>query len=170
MGTSILEDGSTVTAAGASLVFSSVQGSHTIAPVFMISGLHTFPAGLAMISVPTDYSSQSLANVLGYAAPILARWDPVQDQYDVTPVPPANSLAVGNGYWVRFPQPSTILAPGLSPPTAAAFTWTLSKGWNMIGSPRLSSVVISSLTVEDSSSFSYTIVAASSTGLVGDAL
>ena len=108
---------------------------------------HTFPAGLAMMSVPTDYTGMPLSSVLGYNSPVLAVWQPLADMYSVTPVPPADELVAGQGYWVRFPQQVTITIAGSAP--QVPFDIPLSVGWNMIGCPQAASTSLSSLTVID---------------------
>ena len=127
---------------------------------------HTFAAGLCMISVPTDYSGQSLSSVLGYTSPVFAVWEPTADMYSVTPTPPANSMVAGQGYWVRLPATETITTLGTSPQTP--FTISISAGWNMIGCPQMAPFAVSALTVVDTSNASHTFAAAASSGIVQD--
>jgi len=127
-------------------VNSSIAGTSGAINV-AVNGVHTFPPGLAMISVPADYTGQTLAEVLGYASPLLAVWEPSAGTYAVTPTAPADSLVAGQGYWVRFPATETIATTGTPTPTDAPFTIALNKGWNMIGDPFDGDVALSTVTV-----------------------
>ena len=100
-----------------------------------VTGVHTFGAGIAMISTPSDYAGQSIASVLGYPSPVMAVWNPATNAYDVTPTPPANAIDAGQGYWVRFPASESIGALGTPTPTNSPFIIALRSGWNMIGDP-----------------------------------
>ena len=143
----------------------SVSASATAS--FTISGaLHTYPAGLAMISLPSDYSGQSLDTVLGYSSPVLAIWDPVSGQYDVSPTPPADGLHIGYGYWVRFPQTVTIDTLGTPTPTDAPFLFSLSAGWNMVGDPFPADELLTGITVTPTGGVPETFEAAVSSGLI----
>ena len=125
---------------------------------FAVTGsiLHTYPTGLTMISLPTDYSGQPVASVLGYASPTLAVWESAAGTYVVTPTPPADALRVGQGYWVRFPAVATVTYLGAA--AASPITIALATGWNMIGCPRSSAVPTGSLSVIDSQNVSHTMV------------
>ena len=123
-----------------------------------------------MISVPADYSGQSLATVFGYSSPTLAVWDAGTSLYDVTPTSPAESLAVGHAYWVRFPQTTTIANSGTALPTYYPFDYHLQAGWNMIGCPWPGPVAVNQLTVTGPSGVASPFIDAVSSGLVGGSL
>jgi len=127
---------------------------------------HAFAAGLCMISTPTGYASDSLASVLGYASPLLAVWQPGPNTYATTPNGPANSLVLGQGYWVRFPASETIESLGTPQQSGTPATIALSTGWNMIGCPQITSVAVNSVSVINSSSVTNTFADAVSNGLV----
>ena len=128
---------------------------------------HVFPAGLAMISVPEDYTGQSLDAILGYSSPKLAIWDAVSNTYSFTPAQPANSLAVGLGYWVRFPASETSAAVGVPTPTDSQFTIVLHKGWNMVGDPFPADVQLSDLSIVSSAGIAVPFDDALSSGVIG---
>ena len=128
---------------------------------------HNFPAGLALMSVPSDYSSESVATTFGYASPVLALWDPTTSTYDVTPSPAVASLTQGIGYWVRFPQPVTIVNMGTPTPTDAPFTITLHAGWNMVGDPFPAVEPLSDLSITLPGGTAGTLDAAITAGVIG---
>ena len=130
------------------------------------SVVHTFGPGLAMISVPSDYTGQSLASVLGYTSPLLAVWDPTADMYDLTPTPPSNSLTVGQGYWVRFPATESIATDGTPTSTNAPFFVTLQNGWNMVGDPFPAEEPISATSITPTGGATQSFAAAVSNGLI----
>jgi hypothetical protein len=130
------------------------------------ASLYSLPAGLAMFSVPSDYSGQSLAATLGYASPILAIWDPTTYQYDVTPAADASSLAVGRAYWVRSPSLS-IYNSGVTTPTLSPFSMPLQAGWNMIGDPFPTDEPLTNCTVTSQMGASLSFAAATTAGIVG---
>ena len=109
---------------------------------FTVVPAHVFPAGLQMISSPEDFNN--IASIDELLIPIssstpyspnMFTYAPYQGLYVQTPTVPADTLRVGNGYWVRFPGTMYIALRGNTTPTNAVYRQTLQAGWNMIGSP-----------------------------------
>jgi len=117
------------------------------------SGLHTFPAGLAFLSTPTDYTGETLSSIFD-AGVTLAVWDPALLSYDVSPTPPADHLSQGRGYWCRFTQTTHLIAAGTDTGAGhSTFGIPLAAGWNMVGDPTAHSVPISALMVDQGGGF-----------------
>jgi len=118
--------------------------------------LHTFGAGLNFLSVPFDYSGSSFDAVFGAlnTAPTgttpngnrshVAVWNPLTAQYAVDPVPPADALRLGVGYWVYLKKSVALTDPGVA--TTGAISVALHPAWNQIGVPSTSPVPVSKLT------------------------
>ena len=143
---------------------SNLTSTPATVAVTVAAATHTFASGLTLISVPTDYSGQSIASVLGYASPMLAVWDPAALTYDLTPTPPADTLTAGQGYWARFPASASIGTLGTAPPNPC--TLALTPGWNMIGCPASGPVEVGSVNIVDSANNVHTFSEAVSTGLI----
>jgi len=122
--------------------------SLTIAPEtstnqnFTLVPAHIYPAGLQMISAPEDYNNIASIGELLFATDLsttyvadLFTYAPYQRNYVQTPTAPADTLRVGNGYWVRFPVSQYVGIRGNATPTNTVFRQTLQAGWNMIGTP-----------------------------------
>jgi subtilase family serine protease len=175
-------DGSTPTTS--SPVYSSailVSQSETVSAIAVVSGytnstaaaasftinlpvVASFPAGLAMFSLPYTYSSDTLASIFGYSGVTLAVWDPLSLSYALTPTSPANEIVAGQGYWVRFPQAVSITAIGTPASTGTSFAVALQPGWNMIGDPFTTSVPLTSLMFAGAT---FTQATGSSSTLIG---
>ncbi|HEY3328943.1 MAG TPA: carboxypeptidase-like regulatory domain-containing protein [Capsulimonadaceae bacterium] len=145
----------------------------------VVTSPHTFSAGLQFISAPYDYSSTglTLASILGYASPKMAVWVPASSVYRVTPDSPADTIRLGQGYWVRFPNAAPLAGGGTAAPIAIApnvtsFTINLSAGWNMIGDPYLTAPKFSNITVSSAGGVKSTWAAATagSTPLISPTL
>ena len=95
----------------------------------------TFPAGLNLLSVPYDYSGQPLDVLFGFSGVKMAVWQPLLNQYAVTPNAPADALRPGVGYWVNLPSAITLTRAGIPTNRTIDFNITLSAGWNQIGDP-----------------------------------
>jgi hypothetical protein len=111
----------------------------------------SFGAGLQMISLPYSYPGVSLDTIFGYTGVVAAVWQPTAGSYAITPTAPANSIVLGQGYWIRFPSAVNVTVTGTPAPTNAPFVIDLQAGWNMIGDPFNSSVSITSLTFANGS-------------------
>jgi uncharacterized repeat protein (TIGR03803 family) len=113
-----------------------------IAPAFPT--LHTFPAGLQMISVPEDYANVGLSAALSDSTHPLVVWNPATSVYD-----PHTDLHPGVGYWVRLSKPTDLYDVGAPAPTSALFPVPLQAGWNMIGDPFPTPVALAGVRVRD---------------------
>ena len=111
--------------------------------------LHTFAAGLKMISAPGDYSNIPLADVLNIPNPRIAVWDPVNSAYDVTPTPPADTLHQGMGAWINPATPATLEVSGTDLTTYNKVFVQLHPGWNIIGDPFSIPVGVSAMLFDD---------------------
>lgn len=130
----------------------------------------TFPAGLNFLSVPYDYSGQSLDTLFGFSGVKLAVWQPQLNQgagaYVVTPQAPADALRPGAGYWVKLPTAITLTHAGVPTNRTTDFTIPLSAGWNQIGDPFPFSVKRSSLQVSQGGVVSTFLQGATGTPLM----
>ncbi len=134
--------------AGTATIAAVVGGQTRTATLTVTNAVGTsFPAGLNMISVPYDYSGQSLDTLFGYTNVRLATWDGTVSQYAITPTAPADALRLGRGYFVHLPAAVTLTRVGTPADPTADFTIPLLPGWNMIGDPFLVPVSLRSLTV-----------------------
>jgi len=105
---------------------------------FTLKPLHTFSAGLSLISVPFDYPGQDAADVLN--VPMgdrpnfrLFRWS--LGRYVQYPTPPADRVLLGRGFFLNAPRPLIITQEGDSADTTVPYRIQLDPGWNMIGVP-----------------------------------
>ena len=114
---------------------------------FTLRAQFTFAAGVRLISVPYDYTGTGITppDLLGTNQ--IATWvtdssltDPATGfrggQYVLFPTPPADTLRLGRGYFVKFPQSVDFTRPGNPAPTDQPFALVLDKpGWWLIGAP-----------------------------------
>lgn len=130
-----------------------------------VQPLHVFPAGLNFFSVPYNYASVGvtpdllfgplntgtfLTNPPVYNPPNANRshlfvYRPELLQYVVDPTPPADSLRLGQGYWVFLRNGREVNFPAPTP-GATVIPVGLRRGWNMIGVPSALAVNLSRLT------------------------
>ena len=144
--------------------------SNTVTFTVQPAVLFTFPAGLQMVSAPTDFSFVPLNKALSASTVLLAAWDPLNSVYDLTPTAPANALDPGVGYWVRFTAATSLYAVGAAIPSGADYNIPLEAGWNIVGTPYTQSEPISSLNVIDSHGNTSSFGAATSQGLLSPTL
>ena len=111
----------------------------------------TYPAGLNLLSVPYDYSGQTLDSVFGYAGVRLAVWQPGAGAYALTPNSPADALRPGQGYWVKLPRSLSLTSVGTPADRTTDFSIPLQSGWNQIGDPFPISIKMSGLQAVGSS-------------------
>jgi hypothetical protein len=105
---------------------------------FSLRPLHTFSAGLSLISVPFDYPTQDPADVLN--VPVAERpdfrlfgWS--QGRYVRYPNPPADRVMLGRGFFLNAPRPLVITQEGDPADTSVPYRIQLAPGWNLIGVP-----------------------------------
>jgi len=100
---------------------------------FLMSGLHTFPAGVSMVSTPYDYSDRTIGALLGLDTVQAAVWDPSTRQYVFYPDAPADRFRLGQGIWLKFDRAMELSVQGNF--AEEPYRIPLSTGWNMIGNP-----------------------------------
>ncbi len=154
--------------AGQSVAGVTLTSGGTATLNFALSPAHAFPGGLQMISAPFDYTGiGDFAALFGLTTPIAAtgprliQWQPSQSTYVFYPTAPADTIRLGQGYWVRFTQPSYISLAGTPAPSSQPYTINLTAGWNQIGDPFNSSVSLSGATVSTAAGTSGSSLAAS---------
>jgi len=105
---------------------------------FTLKPLHTFSAGLSLISVPFDYPTQDPADVLN--VPVADRpnfklfaWS--LGRYVLYPSVPADRVRLGRAFFLNVPRPLVITQEGASADTGVPFEIQLAPGWNLIGVP-----------------------------------
>lgn len=114
----------------------SFNGSALLADLAPSTSDRTFSSGLTFFSVPYDYSKDTLAALFGYASPYVVWWNPATSAWTTV-----TNVALGKGYWVRFPQAVTLsgtASPGVATTSVSGSTYfpiSLSAGWNQIGNP-----------------------------------
>jgi len=127
-------------------------GATAILP-FVLSPAYTYPVGLQMISAPFDYSG--IADFAGiFSVPTVAsgrsarliQYSPALSSYLFSPTAPADTLRLGQGYWVSFPSANYLHVAG-TPAPASAFTIPLQQGWNQIGDPFQLAAPLASISV-----------------------
>ena len=110
---------------------------------FQLEPIHSFAAGVFLISFPYQYFGPALdpATIMGLSQAALtgnlAWWNGTA--YAMYPTPPTNAAALGQGYFVRLADTAVVEQEGAAS-TADPFVIPLRVGWNMIGDPFLSSV------------------------------
>ncbi len=105
---------------------------------FVLKPLHTFPAGLSLMSVPFDYPTQDPADVLNVAPadrPSFKLFAWSLGRYTTYPNPPADRVRLGRAFFLNVARPLVITQEGASADTARPFEIALAPGWNLIGVP-----------------------------------
>jgi uncharacterized repeat protein (TIGR03803 family) len=128
-------------------VLAGYTNSATASTVFTITpnAVGTFSSGLQLFSLPYTYTDFSLDSIFGYTGVKVAAWDAANNDYDVTPTAPSDSIVAGQGYWVRFPTTVTLQFAGTLTQTFPKFVINLKQGWNMIGDPFTGGVELQNL-------------------------
>ncbi|MGI4790153.1 MAG: S53 family peptidase [Janthinobacterium lividum] len=154
VGTSAVTAPTTETLTGQTLTVAALTASTSTTQSFTLLGAHSFAAGLQMISAPFDYSGiADFATLFGLTedqarlSPRLAQYEPLTSSYVFYPTAPADTIRLGQGYWVRFPSIASIEVTGTAAPTTTAFSIPLQQGWNQIGDPFTVSVLFADITV-----------------------
>ena len=143
----------------------TVGAGQTVTLSFALRPVHTFPAGLQMLSAPYAYTSgDDLAALFGASAPLpaagpsFARWNPATFSYILYPAAPVNTLSPGLGYWARLPSANYLRYDGPLVPATTPFGVALSPGWNQIGDPFPAAVPLTALTAGGAALTSGTVV------------
>lgn len=137
----------TVTTGDKGTTVSNVNLSLVVSP-------HTFPVvpgeePYQMISSPYVYPvGETIAQILGDAAasPPVYYYSNYYNEYIQPPITPANTLTIGDGYWLENSQPASVSNDGTLV-TSSSFQISLGSGWNMIGVPYNAAIPVSSITV-----------------------
>ena len=142
---------------GAVLSLPALTAATSTTEDFALPPATVYTAGLQMISAPFDYTGiGSFAAVFGLTAaqaslsPRLVQYAPQLNSYVFYPTAPADTLRLGQGYWIRFPSANYLHIPGNSAPTTQPFSIPLQPGWNQIGDPFPFAAPLSSITVTGS--------------------
>ncbi len=138
--------------------------------VFVLTPAQAFPAGIQMISAPYDYTGLGdFAAVFGLTpaqaqrSPRLIQYAPALSSYVFYPAPPADTLRLGQGYWVQFPSANYLHLTGNLASTASAFSIPLQPGWNQIGDPFPLAAPLSGISVVNSTGATVGLLPASPT-------
>jgi len=122
---------------------------------FVLVPAHAFAAGLQMISAPYDFTGLGdFAALFGLLTPLanpnprLIAWQPTLAAYAFYPAVPADTLRLGQGYWIKFPTANYLHILGAPASLTQPFRITLSPGWNQIGDPFTGSVPLSTVTAD----------------------
>ncbi len=143
---------------GTVLSLSALTAAASATQNFTLAAAYVYPVGLQMISAPFDYTGLgSFASVFGLTAaqasvsPRLVQYSPLLNSYVFYPSAPADTLRLGQGYWIRFPSANYLHIPGNPAPTTQPFSIPLQQGWNQIGDPFPAAAPLSGITVSASS-------------------
>lgn len=102
---------------------------------FSMDSMHTFPAGLQLMSMPWDYSQVDAADLLSVSRASLrmATYEASRQQYRLYPNAPADRFRLGTGYWLNLTTAADLSQEGLAPSDPVEIP--LVPGWNLIGTP-----------------------------------
>ena len=139
---------------GTVLSLDALTAGATVTEPFVLTPAVTYAAGLQMISAPYDYTGvASFASVFGLTAaqasvsPRLVQYAPLLNSYLFYPTAPADTLRLGQGYWIRFPSANYLHIAGNPAPATQPFSISLQPGWNQIGDPFPAAAPLSAITV-----------------------
>ncbi len=153
------------TATPTSQTVTVVSGLVTPSVNFTLTSLHTFPAGVQLVSLPYDYSGLDPAVVLNVTSGLtMATWESSTQRYRLYPNAPADRFRLGTGYWLDLPKivDVTIQGPASGSPAPIA----LGVGWNLVGDPFPTMVDFFNTYVVDATSVRYTMEQALGAGLI----
>ncbi len=137
-----------------------------------LPALYVFQAGLQFFSTPYDYSGLGFDGLLGTLNSSaggsdpngnrshVAVWDPVAAVYKLDPTAPADTVRLGQGYWVFLKNAVPVTQQGTNAP-GGFVPQPLNPTWNMIGVPNPSGVPVSSLMFDNGAGGKITYAAAS---------
>ena len=139
---------------GQTVTLPALTADQSLTENFMLAAAHVYAAGLQMISAPFDYTGLGDYAALfgltqaqaGSSSPLI-QFAPTLNRYVFYPTSPADTLRLGQGYWVRFAKASYVQAAGVPASTAQAFSIPLQQGWNQIGDPFTAAVPLNTITV-----------------------
>jgi subtilase family serine protease len=142
---------------GTSVTLAALTAGTPAMQNFILTPAVLYAPGLQMISAPYDYTGiAAFPAVFGLTAaqanvsPRLIQFSPLINSYVFYPTGPADTLRLGQGYWIRFPSASSsgnyLHISGTPALTTQSFSISLQQGWNQIGDPFFLSVPLSSIT------------------------
>ncbi len=124
---------------------------------FTLSSLHTFAAGLSLISMPYDYPTREVGGVdvndparllgQGGGGLMLATWLPQANRYALYPQAPADHFRLGSGYWLNLPARVDLTRAGT--PGGDPYPIHVKAGFNIIGDPFDQQIDFGTVQVED---------------------
>jgi hypothetical protein len=123
------------------------SGAETRSVNFVLKPLHVFGAGLTLISTPFDYESfLSQSSPLDAAGLLqlqpgelrMATWE--TDHYTMYPQGPAETFLLGRGYFMYLDQAASLLKQGDPAAEGVPYDLQLYAGWNLIGTPFVTSI------------------------------
>ena len=154
VGTSAVTAPTAESLTGASVTVAALTAGQPATQNFALSAAHVYAAGLQMISAPLDYSGLGdfatlfgLTEAQANVSPRLIQYAPLTNSYVFYPTAPADTLRLGQGYWVRFPTAAYVHVAGTAASTAQAFSIPLQQGWNQIGDPFPAAAPLSGITI-----------------------
>ncbi|HEX5324229.1 MAG TPA: fibronectin type III domain-containing protein, partial [Capsulimonadaceae bacterium] len=143
----------------------TAQSSEVSAQPLFTARLHSYSAGLQMISVPSDYTGFAPWQCFDAGPITLATW--TNGAYVISPNAPANVLVPGAGYWVRLPVGGAdLLNLGIINSGTGLVQVPLVQGWNLIGDPQPFDVSVAFLKVQTGSTI-QSFLNANKAGIVG---
>ncbi len=153
---------------GTTLSVAALTAGASATQNFVLTPAYSYAAGLQMISAPFDYTGiGDFAAVFGLTqqqaqlSPRLIQYAPALSSYVFYPTAPADTLRLGQGYWVRFPSATYLHLGGTPASTATAFSIPLQQGWNQIGDPFSAAVPLSTISVVNSAGTNVGLLPAS---------
>ena len=140
---------------GQTVAIAALTADQSVAePTIMLAAANIYAAGIQMISAPFDFTGLGdFAAVFGLTedqanrSPRLIQFSPLLNSYVFYPTAPADTLRLGQGYWVQFPSTEYIHIQGTSAPTTQPFSIRLQQGWNQIGDPFTIAAPLNTITV-----------------------
>ena len=142
---------------GQSVTLAALATSASATQNFTLSAAYIYAAGLQMISAPFDYTGIGdfavlfgLTEAQANLNPRLIQFAPLLNSYIFYPTAPADTLRLGQGYWIRFPSTNYLHISGTPASTSQAFSIPLQQGWNQIGDPFILAAPLSSISVINS--------------------
>ncbi len=158
---------------GTSVTLTALTAGAAATQNFVLPAAHSYAAGLQMISAPFDYTGiGDFAAVFGLSetqaqlSPRLIQYAPALGSYVFYPTVPADTLRLGQGYWIRFPSASYLHLTGTPASTTSAYSIPLQQGWNQIGDPFPVDVPLSSISVVNSAGAPVGLLGAAGTTTV----
>ena len=170
VGTGAVSSPTTEHFSGTVVSVGALTASGTATQNFVLPAAYTYAAGLQMISTPFDFTGVGdfaaafgLTQAQAQLSPRLIQYAPALTSYVFYPTAPADTLRLGQGYWVRFPSATYLHLAGTPASIASAFSIPLQQGWNQIGDPFPLAASLSTISVVNSAGATVGLLPASPT-------